>query len=64
MPRQFRTQESQDFKIEEAGGPLVGHVRIKPNAILWKEPNDQQYYKVTLDEFRQFAIRLGVLVDR
>ncbi|MCY3878476.1 MAG: hypothetical protein OXF74_04760 [Rhodobacteraceae bacterium] len=54
MAKKFRAQKSVDFTIEENGG-VFGHLRIRPNAILWKPKNGQRYYSVKSEEFAKLA---------
>ena len=56
--RVFASPQYQDFTIKDKNG-TVGHLRIKPNAILWKGKHQQKFYQVTLDEFGKFAEEKG-----
>jgi hypothetical protein len=58
MAREFRAPESQDFKIVE-NGKVVGTVRIKPSAIMWKGKGAQSWRGATPEEFGEFAQENG-----
>lgn len=65
MARRFRANQAQDFTIvEDNSGKevVVGVVRIKPNAILWRPRGSKgptPYYGVPLDMFADFAKKNG-----
>jgi|JI10StandDraft_1071094.scaffolds.fasta_scaffold1751893_2 hypothetical protein len=54
---------SQDFTIRDADG-VVGHLRVKPNAIAWKPKSQQKFDQITLDQLADFAADKGKKVDR
>jgi hypothetical protein len=58
MAREFRQSESQDFTIVD-DGIVVGHIRIKPNRILWAGSNKKKWTGVSLDQFAEFAAKNG-----
>jgi hypothetical protein len=46
MAREFRAPEAQDFTIVE-NGKVLGTIRVKPSAIMWKGPNARGWHGVT-----------------
>lgn len=63
MPNSFRAATSQDFTIVDPDNRVVGHLRVKPNGVLWRPRDRQRWHRVTLDQFANFAIENGNLVD-
>jgi len=59
MANEFRKNQAVDFTIEN-DGRLIGHVRVKPNAMLWSPPNAKNtWYGVSLEEFSRFVMQNG-----
>jgi hypothetical protein len=58
MAREFRVPESQDFTIIE-DGKVLGTVRVKPSAIMWKAKGAHNWKGVTPEKFGQFAESKG-----
>ena len=64
MVKYFAGPTSYDFTIvDDDDGGVVGHLRVRPNAVLWKPRNHRRYYRVTIEELAEFAENLNVLRD-
>lgn len=61
--KRFKLLESQDFTIEDDTG-IIGHIRVKPSAVLWKPVGAQQYYRLALDKLAELATQHGKSVDK
>lgn len=59
MANAFRARKSEDFTILNGEGKVVGHLRVKPNAILWKSAGARKYRFVTLDQFTEYMNKNG-----
>jgi len=56
--KSFDTPKAHDFTIRDNKG-VVGHVRVKPNAIAWKPKAGKAYQQITLDQLAVFAAENG-----
>jgi len=55
MAREFRVSEAQDFVIIE-NGKVIGTVRIKPTAIMWKKPHSRgDWHGISPEKFGEFV---------
>ena len=63
MAKYFNFPESQDFPINDENGK-VGELRVRPSGILWKPKNAKQYYRVSIEEFADYAEELNVKVKQ
>ena len=54
----FDAPKAHDFTIRDNKG-VVGHVRVKPNAIAWKPKSGKAYQQITLDQLAAFAAENG-----
>ena len=63
MAKRFYEQESYDFTIMD-GNETVGHLRVKPSAVLWKPKGYRKYYRVKIDELEAHAKALGNEVNK
>ncbi len=63
MAREFSRKESHDFTIQE-DGRVVGHIRLKPNAVLWKQRDRGHWHRVRLDDFAAWIIQNGTEVNQ
>lgn len=61
--KEFVAPQSQDFTILDQKA-TIGHLRVKPNAICWRAPNQQRYNQVSIDEFAKFAVENGKRVSK
>ena len=57
-PTRFNAPLSQDFTISDNSG-VVGHVRIKPNAVAWKPKRAKAYQQISLEQLASFAAEHG-----
>lgn len=55
----FATTKFEDHTIVDADNKVVGHVRVKPNNILWSPKNGKDWYGVPLSEFSAFLEKNG-----
>jgi hypothetical protein len=55
----FRPRKFEDFEIVNEDELVVGHVRVKPNKLLWSPPDSKVWYGVPLNEFARYAKRKG-----
>ncbi len=60
--KSFDTPKAHDFTIRDNKG-VVGHVRVKPNAIAWKPKAGKAYQQITLDQLAAFAAENGRAVQ-
>ena len=58
MAKEIRRSEFEDFNIYE-NNKKVGTVRVKPSGILWKPTGKQTWYRVSVEQFADFAIEYG-----
>ena len=42
----------------------IGELRIKPSSVLWKPKSAQKYHSVSLDDFAEWIVKNGKLVDK
>ncbi len=61
--KRFNAPTSQDFTIRDDSG-VIGHLRIKPNAVAWKPKSQQDYDQITLDQLALFAAANGKKVEK
>jgi len=59
MARNFREPNHVNVLFEEdvkgtTKTKLIGELRVKPNAILWRNSNKEKWHFVTLDDFITF----------
>ncbi len=55
----FRLGKFADFEIVDAQEEVVGHVRVKPNGILWAAKGSRVWHGLTLDKFGELAEQHG-----
>ncbi|MFZ3244455.1 MAG: hypothetical protein WBE47_02170 [Candidatus Acidiferrales bacterium] len=61
----FSEQNACDHKIVHAtDSHAIGELRVKPSSLLWKPKGQHQYYSATLDEFTDWIMENGKLVDK
>jgi hypothetical protein len=51
----FKPRKFVDHTVVDHDGLTVGHIRVKPNNILWKDANGKLWYGITLEEFAGFC---------
>lgn len=54
----FNWPKHEEFQVLDENGSVIGTVRIKPNALLWKPNNakgGKPWFGITLEEFSEFA---------
>jgi hypothetical protein len=56
--KKFDAPKCQDFTIRDNSG-VIGHVRLKPNAIAWKPRSAQEFHQISLDQLAGFAAEHG-----
>jgi|GEM_PF-4317426 uncharacterized protein YdeI (BOF family) len=54
----FDAPKFQEFTIRDNAG-VVGHVRLKPNAVAWKPKSAKAYQQVSIDQLAAFAAEKG-----
>lgn len=47
--------KNEDFTILDPDGKTIGHIRVKPNKLLWKNSNDAEWYGLNLNDLAEFA---------
>lgn len=58
-PKSFATPKYHEFTIRNDGG-VVGHVRLKPNAVAWKPKGSKAgFHQVSLEQLATFATEHG-----
>lgn len=60
----FRPSKFQDFKIVDDENRVVGHIRIKPNRVLWAPPDAKRWYGVPLSQFAKYMVENGKRQDK
>jgi hypothetical protein len=55
----FRPKKYEDHEIVDAGGKVVGHVRVKPSGILWSPKNGKDWHGVSLTDFAAYMVANG-----
>ena len=62
--KKFAAPKSQDFSILDNSG-VVGHLRIKPNAVAWKAKSSKGGYdQLTIEQFAALAAEHGRKVEK
>ena len=51
----FDWPKHEDFQVLNADSKVVGEVRVKPNALLWRDKGKQSWQGVSLEQFAEFA---------
>lgn len=60
MPNQFKEPNHYDHTVVDDDGLVVGHIRIKPNRILWKPRGSRSgWYGVSLADFGDRMVKKG-----
>lgn len=62
-PKSFAAPTSQDFTITDDDG-VIGHIRVKPNAVAWKSKSQQKWDQVSIDQLAEFAAKKGKKVNK
>jgi hypothetical protein len=52
-----------DFSIHE-GDAKIGTIRVKPSGILWAPKGKHSWFKVSIEEFADFAEKLNKSVKK
>ena len=55
----FDWPKHEDFQVLGADSKVVGEVRVKPNALLWRDKGKHSWQGVTLEQFAVFANKEG-----
>lgn len=56
---EFVAPKFQDFTIRDEDG-IVGHIRIKPNAIAWKPKGQHKTFnQISIEQFADYAFDEG-----
>jgi hypothetical protein len=58
MAKEFRAPTSQDFEIVE-NGQVFGTLRVRPSGILWAPKGSHQWYRVSIEQFAEYAEKNG-----
>lgn len=56
--KSFDAPKFQEFTIRDNAG-VVGHVRLKPNAVAWKAKSSKAYQQISIDQLAAFAAEHG-----
>ncbi len=56
---EFRPRKYEDFVIQDENSQVVGHIRVKPNGVLWCPKGEHNWYGLTLNQFSKFATESG-----
>jgi hypothetical protein len=59
MANSFRKPEHVEHTIVDANNKVVGHIRLKPNKVLWSPAGTQGWYGVSLKDFAAFVLANG-----
>jgi len=59
----FKAPQSSDFTIQD-DGKTIGHIRVKPSSIMWKDKSSQSYKKLTLSKFAELCEKHGTDADK
>ena len=51
----FAPKKYEEHTLVDADGKIVGHVRVKPNSILWSPKNGKDWFGVSLSDFASFV---------
>jgi len=54
-----QTETAKDFTILDGEDAVVGHIRIKPNAVAWCPKGKQKWHQVSLARFATIAAKKG-----
>jgi len=54
----FAAPKFQEFTIRDNAG-VVGHVRVKPNAVAWKAKSSKAYQQISIDQLAAYAAEHG-----
>lgn len=55
----FDWPKHEDFQVLDPSGNVVGEVRVKPNALLWRDKGKHTWQGVSLEDFAAFANKHG-----
>lgn len=55
----FAPKKFEDHTIVDSDTKVVGHIRIKPNTILWSPRSGKDWYGISLSSFAAFMIANG-----
>lgn len=55
----FAPKKYEEHTLVDADSKVVGHVRVKPNNILWSPKNGKDWYGVSLSDFAVFLETKG-----
>ena len=60
----FDWPQFEDHKVLSSTGTVVGEVRLKPSGIAWRPKGKHSWYRITLEQFAEFAIENGTKQDK
>jgi hypothetical protein len=63
MSNTFVAPKAQEFTIQNDKGEAVGHIKIRPSSVLWRDAEGTQWYRLRLARFIALAHEEGELVD-
>lgn len=55
----FKAPEAQDVEFGDSNQKTIGHMRLKPNRILWANKNEKGWRGVSLEAFIEFMNEKG-----
>jgi hypothetical protein len=58
MAKEFSARQFEDFEIRQ-DGEIVGTLRVKPSGILWAPKGSHSWYRVSIEEFGEYAKNNG-----
>lgn len=63
MSNTFVAPKAQEVTIQNDKGEVVGHIKIRPSNVLWRDAEGTQWYCLKLTGFIALAHEEGDLVD-
>jgi hypothetical protein len=59
----FAALKAQDFTIVDPDGELLGHLRVKPSGVGWRQAGGQKWRRIRLEKFIELAKEQGEDAD-
>jgi hypothetical protein len=65
MPgNKFDSPQSHEVTILDSKSQVVGHIRIKPNKILWSPKNSKKWHGASINLFSEWIKKEGTIQSR
>jgi hypothetical protein len=55
----FAPKKYEEHTLVDSDKKIIGHIRVKPNSILWSPKNGKDWYGISLAEFADFLEKNG-----